>query len=175
MKRINFPLLTIYFLGGVFGLIASLFILSLLQVFEEKTHPFFYHWFSHQPPSHALIIIIGFVLAGFLMAKGQITSQRIKSQRAAIKSLEEISQAKTEMVSFVSHQMRTPLAGLKFSIKMLLEGDFGKLTEEQQEILTKTYEVSGDLENLIQDFLDISKLEIGKLEISLKKKSAYSI
>ena len=160
-----------YFLAGFLGLIFALVLLHLLHIFEVPgplEHSFFYHWFYHQPPSHTLIIIIIFVLAGFLMAKGKIANERIKSQRVAIESLEEISQAKTEMVSFVSHQMRTPLAGLKFSIKMLLEGDFGKLTEDQQKILTKTYEVSEDLEGLIQDFLDISKLEIGRLEVSLK-------
>lgn len=174
-QKINFQLLTIYLLGGAFGFVASLFILGLFQVFEAKTHSFSYHWFSHQPPSHALIIIIGFVLAGFLASNRQITGERIKSQKTTIESLEEISQAKTEMVSFASHQMRTPLSGLKFSIKMLLDGDLGKLTENQREILTQTFEASRDLGNLIQDFLDVSKLEIGKLEISLKKINLFDL
>lgn len=169
--RVNFDIILTYFLGGLLGLIVVLVLLHLFHTWEvsgQVEHTFLFHWFKELPPTHGLSIIIGFVLAGFLISNWLISKDQLKIQAAQVKTLEEVSQAKTEMVSFASHQLRTPLSAVKFAAKMLLEGDFGKLNQDQQEILTKIYSASEELEELIGDFLDVSKLELGKLEISLK-------
>lgn len=169
--KINFTTLLSYFLGGLSGLIVALLLLHLFYTLEmagRGEHAFLYHWTETQPKTHALAILAGFVLTGLLTAGWTVIRDRLKAQEVETKALEEISQAKTEMVSFVSHQMRTPLSAVKFSIKMLLEGDFGELTQDQKELLNKTYSGSENLETLIDEFLDVSKLELGRLEISLK-------
>lgn len=169
--RINFDIILTYFLGGLLGLIGALIILHLFHILEmagSQEHTFLYHWLKAQPPTHSLTIVAIFVLIGFLTAGWTIIKEQLKIQKTRTKELEEISQAKTEMVAFVSHQMRTPLSAVKFSIKVLLEGDFGKLTPDQEEILTKAYSSNENLETLISEFLDVSKLEIGRLEIVFK-------
>jgi len=152
-------------------LILALIFLHFLHTVEmvsQGEHNFFYHWTEAYPPAHALAIISLFVLTGILLAVWRAMKDQLKIQELRIKTLEEISQAKTEMVALVSHQIRAPLTAVRFSIKMLLEGDFGKLTEAQQEILTKTYRTSENLRALIDEFLDVSKLEMGRAEIYLK-------
>lgn len=170
--RINFGFILFYFAGGLLGLIVALIILHsfhILEIAGRQEHTFLYHWWQDHPPTHGLTITVGFVLMGFLTAGWTVIRERLKAQKAETKELEEISRAKTEMMSFASHQLRTPLSSVKFAARMLLGGDFGKLTQGQQEILAKICSTNEELEGLIGDFLDVSKLELGKLEISLKR------
>jgi len=51
----------------------------------------------------------------------------------------EIERLKTEFVSIAAHQLRTPLSAIKWTLKMLIDGDIGSLTPEQIEFLMKGY------------------------------------
>ncbi len=52
----------------------------------------------------------------------------------------EIERLKTEFVSIAAHQLRTPLSAIKWTLKMLIDGDIGSLTPEQIEFLMKGYQ-----------------------------------
>jgi signal transduction histidine kinase len=64
-----------------------------------------------------------------------------------------------------SHQLRTPLTSIKGYISMMLEGDVGKVTEEQKYVLNEAFVSSERMVRLIGDFLNVSRLQTGKFVI----------
>lgn len=74
-----------------------------------------------------------------------------------------IDQRKSEFVSIVSHQLRTPIAAVKGYASLLLEGAFGDLAERQKESVNRIFISAGRLAQMITDFLDISKIEQGTM------------
>lgn len=73
-----------------------------------------------------------------------------------------IEKMKTEFVSLAAHQLRTPLSGIKWTLKMFLDKDLGKITKEQEEFLKDTYNSNEKMINLVNDLLNVTKIEEGK-------------
>ena len=73
-----------------------------------------------------------------------------------------IEKMKTEFVSISAHQLRTPLAAIKWTLRMFLDGDLGKISPEQQNFLEKTYQSNERMINLINDLLDVTRIEEGR-------------
>jgi signal transduction histidine kinase len=78
--------------------------------------------------------------------------------------LRKLDNAKSEFISIASHQLRTPLTAVKGFVSLLLEGSYGKLDPQQEDVLNKVYTSNGRLVNLVEDLLNISRIESGRME-----------
>lgn len=92
-----------------------------------------------------------------------------KELRKTNEQLQKLDIAKDEFVSMASHQLRTPLTSVKGYISMVLEGDVGKITPMQRQLLSEAFTSSERMVHLIGDFLNVSRLQTGKF--MLEKKS----
>jgi PAS domain S-box-containing protein len=86
-----------------------------------------------------------------------------------------IEQLKTEFVSLAAHQLRTPLSGIKWSLKMILDGDLGKITKEQKDFLKKAFIANERLIRLVNDLLDVTRIEEGKFIYKLEERDLAKI
>ncbi len=82
----------------------------------------------------------------------------------------EVDRMKTDFVSTVSHEIRTPLTTIREGISQALDGILGEITDKQRDVFTIALEDSDRLKRIIDNLLDIAKIEAGKVE--LKKELA---
>lgn len=75
----------------------------------------------------------------------------------------EIDKVKSEFVSLASHQLRTPISSMKWNLELVTMKDQGGLSESQKEYIEKIESSLVQMNNLIGDFLNVSKLELGTL------------
>lgn len=92
--------------------------------------------------------------------------QRIDAATSELKTsnaqLRHLDTTKDEFLSMASHQLRTPLTSVKGYLSMVLEGDAGKISESQRQLLSEAFTSSERMVHLIHDFLNVSRLQTGK-------------
>jgi len=91
-------------------------------------------------------------------------SDKLSSANDRLRTLDN---AKSEFISIASHQLRTPLAAIKGFVSLLLEDSYGKLEEKQKDVLRKVYVSNDRLVTLVEDLLNISRIESGRMEFKL--------
>jgi DNA-binding response OmpR family regulator len=80
----------------------------------------------------------------------------------------ELDRMKDEFVSLVSHELRTPLTSIKGYVDLLIDGDAGDVTEEQKEFLEIVKNNSDRLVLLVNDLLDVSRIEAGRVNLRVQ-------
>lgn len=87
----------------------------------------------------------------------------------AYHELKTLDNAKSEFISIASHQLRTPISIIKGYLSMILEGDFGGMPEPQLIALHKASDNIQQLNDIVEDILNASRIERGKMAISPEK------
>lgn len=95
----------------------------------------------------------------------QRVANATRELRASNAQLQRLDKAKDEFVSMASHQLRTPLTTVKGYLSMVMEGDAGEITAEQRRLLDEAFMSSERMVNLINDFLNISRIQTGKFMV----------
>jgi signal transduction histidine kinase len=112
-------------------------------------------------------VLFLFLIFGFLLI--QATHNEVRRKEEA----ERLLKAKTEFLSIASHQLRTPLTSMIGYSSMLKEGSYGKLPEKASGAIEHIYDSSRRMIEMVNDFLNVSRLEtkktvLRKKEVSLK-------
>lgn len=105
-------------------------------------------------------------LADDLQEANQSLLQKHQELEEARQQAEEASRLKSEFLANTSHELRTPLNGMIGFLKLILDG-MADDPEEQQEFLNEAHRSAIHLLNLINDVLDIAKIEAGKMQIEM--------
>jgi len=95
-------------------------------------------------------------IKGYIIVMRDVTSER------------EIERMKSEFVSITSHQLRTPLSSIRWYVEMLLAGDAGELNKTQKDFTTEVYQSTKKSIELINNLLDLSRIEGGTVKYTLK-------
>lgn len=103
------------------------------------------------------------------VARREEVTQLAHSLEQANLRLQEIDRQKTEFLSIASHQLRTPLSVLKGYIELIKDGAFGKPTEKMVHALDEMDESNEHLVKLIDEFLDITRIEQGRTKYDFTK------
>ena len=97
----------------------------------------------------------------------QRVHQRTSELQAANEKLKELDHLKSQFVSVVSHELRTPMTSIKGYVENLLDGLAGALTHKQTYSLDRVKHNVERLTRMINELLDLSKIEAGRLDLTL--------
>lgn len=123
----------------------------------------------------AILIIFGYLGISLIRSVLQEIERREKIEKMseqlkkAYRELKKLDVAKSEFIAMASHQLRTPLSIIKGYVSMLIEGSYGEPPQRFKKPLKGVFDSSQRLLRIINDLLDISKVELGKIEVVKEK------
>jgi signal transduction histidine kinase len=146
------------------ALVGVIAILLLAQAMTAIPNWFEFSW------KFGLFLI--FLYFGYLLIRSvlQEIKRRAELQRL-YEEVDKLSRAKSEFLSIASHQLKTPLTAIKGYISMILEGSYGKFEEKGRPPLEKVYQSNERLIRLVNDLLNVSRIESGTLMTDFQKTS----
>lgn len=94
-----------------------------------------------------------------------LTILLVRFWRDRVEALRELDRQKDELLGIVSHQLAAPVTAIKWYLELLTDSDIGSLKKEQLESLKSMQSITGDLSDLINMILDVSRIQLGRMKI----------
>jgi len=105
----------------------------------------------------------------------KLLSQLVLKYSAAERKLVELNQLKNKFLGMAAHDLRNPLTSIRGFSEILLSEATGQLTDEQKDFLTIINSASNEMLHIVNDLLDVSVIESGKIDLNLKLYSARKL
>ncbi len=105
--------------------------------------------------------------------QGTVTGASIVLQD--VTRLLRFDELKNDLVATVAHEFRTPLTSMRMAVHILLEGIVGPLNDKQLDLVGAARDDCERLQGIVEDLLDLSRIQAGKVEVSLTALPAKSI
>jgi len=132
---------------------------------------------SFQDQITNLLLLLAVTIIGFVLIKSVLKEVTIRKKlevltdnlERANEKLKELDELKTEFLSLASHQFRSPLTAMKGFSSLILEGSYGKINPAVKDAVEKIFQSSSNLAEVVQDFLDVSRIEQGSMKYEFEK------
>lgn len=121
---------------------------------------------SYDSPELVVISVSGVSILIFIVGASVISG---------VEQMAKANNAKSEFVSIASHQLKAPLSGMRWSMDVLLTKKVGDLSPKQEEYLKDIQENTSRMIRLVNDLLDVSRIESGKMSLKMEEVSLCEI
>jgi len=170
-----------------FGLIAAGKMAAAQQVDHEHTDPAFQRlnaYLLHAASSHVkaagtaaslrtigdlCAAILGFLIVAALLLRFGSARRALVAAEVEQRLLRRTDEARSDLISVVSHDLRTPLTAITGYLEILRDEEAGPLTEEQRRFLAVMQRNADRLLVVVNDLLFISRSEVGRMELALEE------
>lgn len=152
-------------LGAIYWVTEPL-ILHRSNFMEQILTPYWHEFWMRFMVIVALVLFGGIAQFTINVRKDVEEAFRESEERLenANRELKKTDELKTQFLNVASHELRTPLTPIIAQLQMTLQGYFGELNEEQKKSLEMVLRNTQGLDRLIEDILDISRLESGTMK-----------
>ncbi|NTU98710.1 HAMP domain-containing histidine kinase [Candidatus Falkowbacteria bacterium] len=111
-----------------------------------------------------VVLLLTVVIIILLLAN----NTRLFEYAALYRKIKEIDQMKDEFISVASHELRTPVTGIKGYVSMILDGDMGPISDKAKDSLKIVMSSADRLAVLVDDLLNVSRIEQGRMKLESK-------
>jgi signal transduction histidine kinase len=121
---------------------------------------------------HAFFILCSSVGSIIAWRFNEKALDKIKKQAA---ELEEATKLQADFTAMIAHDLRAPISTVLNTAELMEDGVFGPVSDEQQEWLGRMQSTCRSVVDIVSDFLDISKIEAGRLDLIKKRIDLYKL
>lgn len=111
----------------------------------------------------SIIVLVATVLVVILLLA---TNSRLFQYAVLFRKMKEVDLMKDEFISMASHELRAPITGIRGYLEMILDKSFGELPKVAEEKLKLVHRETKRLHDLVEDLLDVSRIEQGRVKLN---------
>ena len=116
--------------------------------------------------TQAMLLPFALFVLFLISALTLMTLLLVRIWRERVEAMKALDKQKDELMSIVNHQLAAPIAALRWNTELFLEGDVGELKPDQKDQLKMMYAIVMNLADLVETFLDVSRLQLGRMKVS---------
>jgi signal transduction histidine kinase len=148
-------------------LVSVIAILLFIQILGSKT-TIEYIWKG--------VLFLTFIIFGYSLIRNVLREIKLREElEKAYVELKKLDTAKSEFISIASHQLRTPLAAMKGYLSMILDENYGPITARIKTKLQNVFLSNERLIRMVNDLLNVSRIESGRAELNIEETSVEDI